>query len=92
MTEQRTKREVIVINAKGLHARPASQIAKTAAQYEARVKIIKGTEEADAKSVLSLLILAAGKGTALTLLAEGEDRSHALDAIEELFLNRFNEE
>ena len=81
-----------MINTRGLHARPASQIAKTAAQFQSQTKILKGTAEADAKSVLSLLILAAGKGTVLTLSAQGEDRALVLDAIEELFLNRFNEE
>lgn len=85
-------REVIVINAKGLHARPASMIAKTVSSLDSTVRVIRGKDEADAKSILSLLILAAGKGTSLTIQASGADKEHALDELEQLFLNRFNEE
>ena len=92
MNEECATREVVVINIKGLHARPAPQIAKTAAHYESVIQVIKDGEEADAKSVLSLLILAASKGTCLKLSARGGDRVEALDALEELFLNRFGED
>ena len=92
MNVKSVMRDVIVINAKGLHARPASLIAKAAALHTSEIKVIKGEEEADAKSVLSLLILAASEGTPLTLWAKGEDGMRALDALEELFLNRFGEE
>jgi len=86
------KREVIVINSKGLHARPASMIAKAASAYQAEISVIRGDEKADAKSVLSLLILAAAKGTCLDLIAVGEGSERALDELEELFLTRFNED
>ena len=85
-------REVIVINSKGLHARPASMIAKAVSSLDSTVTVIRGKDEADAKSILSLLILAAGKGTNLTIQASGADKEHALDELEQLFLNRFNEE
>ena len=86
------KREVIVINSKGLHARPAAMIAKIASTYDSKVSISRSDERADAKSVLSLLILAAGKGTHLLLEAEGGDAESALDELEELFLKRFGED
>ena len=86
------KREVIVINSKGLHARPAAMVAKIATTHDAEISITRGEERADAKSVLSLLILAAGKGTPLQLEAQGADAERALDELEELFLKRFGEE
>ena len=92
MSVKSVMRDVIVINKKGLHARPASQIAKAAVLHTSEIKIIKGDEEADAKSVLSLLILAASEGTPLTLWAKGVDGMNALDAIEELFLSGFGED
>ena len=92
MSQECATREVCVINIKGLHARPASQIAKTAAHFESVIKVANGNTEADAKSVLSLLILAASRGTCLRLSARGVDRMEALDALEKLFLNRFGED
>lgn len=89
---KKAQRELIVINTKGLHARPASMIAKVAADFEGSVAIYKNEERADAKSVLSILMLAAGKGTPLVLSAQGENPQDVLDRLEELFLTKFNED
>ena len=88
-------REIIVINSLGLHARPAMQFVDTANQFRANVKVRKGGEEpyeADGKSVMQMIILAAEKGTPLTIAAEGEDAETAVAALAKLFDDKFGEE
>ena len=85
------KHAVTVLNENGLHARPATLIAKTASEFSSDVTLEKDGQVVNAKSVISILILAAGKGTTLTLSACGTDRERAIEAVSELFLQRFNE-
>lgn len=83
-----------VVNSMGLHARPACILVQEAAKYEAEIRISGGAagEPVDAKSLMSILTLAAGKGTVLEITAEGEDASMALDALCRLFANGFDED
>jgi phosphocarrier protein NPr/phosphocarrier protein len=78
-------RVVTVVNAQGLHARPADMVARRASTFRARIEIIKGNERVDAKSVLGLLTLGAYQGVELTLCAVGEDADEAIEALVELF-------
>lgn len=75
--------EVIVLMppAVALHARPAASFVKTAIRFRSRVTVAAGNKSADAKSILAVLALGATGGTRLTLSAEGEDASAALDAL-----------
>ncbi len=91
MTQETTKHSVTVLNENGLHARPATLIAKAASEFSSDVTLEKDGQVVNAKSVISILILAAGQGTTLTLSACGADREHAIKAVSELFLQRFNE-
>ena len=77
----------------GLHARPAALIVKLAAQYKATLTARRtdDEEEINAKSIMGLMMLAAGQGTELVFRAEGEDANELLDAMEELFKANFNE-
>lgn len=84
-------REIEIINRLGLHARAAAKLVQTAARFKSEIKVKKGDEEADGKSILGVLLLAAGKGTMITLTAEGADEQEAVDAIEQLIRNRFDE-
>ena len=84
-------REVAIVNPQGLHARPAHQIVKTATQFKSSVKIVKGKESSDAKSILDLLILNAASGTKLRLEASGEDAQAAIDALAQLVESGFGE-
>lgn len=85
------EREVIIINKLGLHARAATKLAKTAAQFEAEIRISSGESTVDGKSVMSLMLLAAAKGTLLTIRTEGSDEDAAMEAISALINNRFDE-
>ena len=86
------EREVRVINERGLHARPALKIVNAAAQFKSNIQLIKGGEEADAKSILDVIILAAICNSTVTIRASGEDEKAAIDAITMLFEQKFDEE
>lgn len=86
--------DVIVCNKLGLHARPAMQFVDLANQFKSEVKVIKGGEEpgeADGKSVMQMIILAAVEGTPLKIIAEGDDANEAADKLAELVNDRFGE-
>ena len=87
------ERSLEVQNYQGLHARPAALIVKLAAQYKATLTARRtdDEEEINAKSIMGLMMLAAGQGTELVFRADGEDASELLDALEELFKANFNE-
>ena len=84
-------RDVEIKNKLGLHARAAAKLVHTAARFKSDIKIRKGDEEVDGKSILGILLLAAGRGTTITLKADGEDERDALDAIEKLIDAKFDE-
>ncbi len=84
--------KVTIINPLGLHARATAQLVRVAASFQSKVTIIRSeTVFADAKSILSILAMAARKGTELTLRAEGPDENEAVDAIRQLFADGFGE-
>ncbi|CAN5446202.1 HPr family phosphocarrier protein [soil metagenome] len=85
--------EIKVINPLGLHARAAAQLVRLAGKFKSRIilKRIDNNVIADAKSILSVLTLAAAKGTHLELEIEGADEQEALKAIEDIFANGFGE-
>ncbi len=84
---------VRVVNQLGLHARAAAQLVKAAARFKSSIAInrIDGRAEADAKSMLSVLALAASRGTELEIVAVGLDSKDAIEAIVELFAAGFGE-
>jgi phosphocarrier protein len=88
-------REIIVSNKLGLHARPAMQFVDLANQFKANITVRKGGEEpaeADGKSVMQMIILAATEGTPLMIEADGEDADAAVKKLAELFDSKFGEE
>lgn len=88
-------RDVVVINSLGLHARPAMQFVDLANQFKSSVTVVSHGEEpgeADGKSVMQMIILAAVPGTRLTITAEGEDAQEAVDKLVQLFESKFGEE
>jgi phosphocarrier protein len=82
-------RLVCVMNEQGLHARPAARLAQAAQRFEAEITVVAGDQAVDAKSILDILTLAAGNGSNLELRAKGPDAGEALDALAEMFKNRF---
>jgi phosphocarrier protein len=88
-TSQRT---VAVCNTRGLHARASAKFVKLAAQYEAEVRVSKDGQTVDAQSIMGLMMLAAGPGSALAITAEGPQAEAAVEALAALVADRFNED
>ncbi len=84
--------DVTVSNSMGLHARPASMLVRTASRFRSNVSLRKDGEPVNCKSVLALMMLSAGAGTPLQIIAEGEDAEEAAGAVADLFLTKFGEE
>jgi phosphocarrier protein len=82
----------LVVNKLGLHARAASKLVQLASSFPCEVDIAKGTQKANAKSVMGVLMLCGAKGSELTILAEGEGAEEAVSKIGELISNRFGED
>jgi phosphocarrier protein HPr len=83
--------DIEIKNKLGLHARAAAKLVHTAARFRSDIKIRKGDEEVDGKSILGILLLAAGRGTTITIKANGEDEAEAVAAIEKLIDAKFDE-
>jgi len=87
-----TKKDYVISNRLGLHARPASLFVKTTSRFTSAVKIIKDGQEIDGKSIMGLLMLAAGPGTPLTITADGPDEADVLKALDDLFERHFDDD
>ena len=85
------ERDIEIKNKLGLHARAAAKLVHTAARYKSDIKIRKGEEEVDGKSILGILLLAAGRGSVIAVKANGEDEAAAIDGIQELIDRKFDE-
>lgn len=85
------KRRLQLVNKLGLHARAASKLAQTCARFSADVKVHCKGKCVDGKSVMALMLLAAGKGTELELEISGRDEEAALKVISQLIADRFGE-
>ncbi|MDR5905511.1 HPr family phosphocarrier protein [Franzmannia qiaohouensis] len=84
-------RELTLTNKRGLHARAATKLVQCCQPYRAKVKVQHAGRDADAANIMSLLMLAAPCGSALTVHAEGDDAEAVLDALSALFESRFEE-
>ena len=88
-------RQVTVLNKLGLHARPAMQFVDAANQFASDIVVKKGGEEpyeADGKSVMQMIILAATEGTPLMIEAKGDDAERAVETLAGLFTEKFGED
>jgi phosphocarrier protein len=85
-------REVTVINKLGIHARPAAMFVKTANKFESNITVEKDGEQVNGKSIMGLMMLAAGQGSKLVITAEGHDAEAAVRELESLFHRKFDEE
>ena len=85
------KRSVKIVNKLGLHARASAKLTQAAASYKSQVFISREARRVNAKSIMGVMMLAAGLGSTVVLEADGEDEAEALDAIEKLFADRFGE-
>jgi len=86
------RREVMIVNRLGLHARAAAKLVATASRFAAATRIERDGKVGDAKSIMAVMMLAATRGTLVTLVAEGGDEAAAVDALEALVRDRFGED
>ena len=86
------RRTMTVINKLGLHARAAAKLVELASGFESRIRIWRDEREADAKSIMKVMMLAASKGRSLEVVAQGDDAAEAVEAIERLVARRFDEQ
>jgi len=86
-----TSAEIQIINKLGLHARAAAKFATLARNFACDIQIEKGGRMVNGKSIMGIMMLAAGQGTQLTLHVDGADEEHALSQLQGLVSNRFGE-
>jgi phosphocarrier protein HPr len=89
---QKIEKEITIINRLGLHARPAAMFVRIASRYRSEVWVSKEGEEINGKSIMGLMMLAAGQGSKLTIKCEGPDADKVMEELEELIQNKFSEE
>jgi phosphocarrier protein HPr len=85
-------KELTVVNKLGIHARPAALFVKTANRFACDIFVEKDGEKVNGKSIMGLMMLAAGPGSKLTVHADGPDANRALDEIESLMKRKFDED
>ena len=88
----KVQKEVTILNKLGLHARPAAMFVRAANKHRAEIWVEKGGEQVNGKSIMGLMMLAAGQGSKLRITCEGPDAESAIQEIEELIQRRFDED
>lgn len=84
--------QVTIINKLGLHARAAAKLVQLSSQFSSAISLEKDGEEADAKSMMEVLMLAGIKDSTLRIVADGQDEEEALEEISRLITNKFEED
>ena len=87
-----TSKEVMVVNRLGMHARAAAKFVHLATRFEARVKVARDGREMDGKSIMGILLLAAARGSTITISADGADEQDAVAALVALVQSGFGED
>ena len=85
------KRNVKIVNKLGLHARASAKLTQTASKFAAAVWIARNGRRVNAKSIMGVMMLAAGLGSTVELETDGADENEAMDAVEKLFADKFGE-
>jgi phosphocarrier protein len=89
---QKLEKEFTILNRLGLHARPAAMFVRIASRHRAEIWVSKEEEEINGKSIMGLMMLAAGQGSKLRIRCEGPDADKAMEELEELIKAGFNED
>ena len=85
-------KELKILNNLGLHARAAAKVVSTANKFKSEIIFVKDDKNADARSIMKLLMLSASKGSSISVEIDGVDQTDAMSSIEKLFENKFDEE
>ena len=91
-TTGKVEKEITIVNRLGLHARPAAMFVRVSSRFRAEIWVSKEGDEINGKSIMGLMMLAAGQGSKLRVRAEGPDAAEAVKELEELIQSRFDEE
>ena len=84
--------DIVISNKLGLHARAAAKLTQLAGRYQSEIFIARGAQRVNAKSIMGVMMLAAGLGVTIKVDAVGDDAQQALDDIQSLFDNKFGEQ
>src|SRR2546430_512326 len=91
-TAQKASKELTIVNRLGLHARPSAMFVKICSRHKADIWVEKDGEQVNGKSIMGLMMLAAGHGSKLRVICEGPDADRALQDIEDIIERRFDED
>ncbi|MCU7958419.1 MAG: HPr family phosphocarrier protein [gamma proteobacterium symbiont of Bathyaustriella thionipta] len=83
---------VTIINKLGLHARAAAKLVTLASHFSSEIILQRGDNQVNGKSIMGVMMLAAGQGTELTLQADGDDEEQAIEELKDLIAKRFGED
>ena len=89
---QKIEKEITIINRLGLHARPAANFVRIASRYRCEIWVEKEGEQINGKSIMGLMMLAAGQGSKLMIRCDGPDADKAMEELEDLINRRFDED
>ena len=85
-------RNLSVLNKLGLHARAAAKVVFMANKFDSDITLVKDDKQADAKSIMKILMLSASKGSVINITIQGNDEIQAMNSLEKLFHNKFDED
>ena len=85
------KREIKIVNKLGLHARASAKLTQSASKFASSIWLTRNGRRVNAKSIMGVMMLAAGLGSTVELEADGEDESEAMDTLAKLFADKFGE-
>jgi len=85
------RRTVVIVNKLGLHARAAAKLVTLASEFASEIHVERGVRRVNGKSIMGVMMLAAGQDTSIDLIAEGADEEQAIERLAELIANRFGE-
>ncbi|HKJ22428.1 MAG TPA: HPr family phosphocarrier protein [Gammaproteobacteria bacterium] len=86
------RKQIVIVNKLGLHARAAAKFVTLASEFHSAIEVRRGEKCVNGKSIMGLMMLAAAKGVAVEITADGHDEAQALFRLEELIMQRFGEE
>ena len=86
------EQEITICNKLGLHARAAAKFVATASEFKSDIEVEKDGKRVNGKSIMGVMMLAASKGSSITLFIDGEDADHAMEKLKYLVLDRFGED
>ena len=89
---QDVRRTVDIVNKRGLHARASAKFVKTASDFDAEVRVTRDGQTVDARSIMGLMMLAAGPGCCIEIEAEGPEAAQAIAALSDLVSRKFDED